>query len=144
MPITVKQTQHVCLPAGVYPAQVSNIEDADGQYGPQLKFTFDLLGEHQGKQLTGWTSKSFNVKSKLYEWTQGMLGGIAIDPEWDFSSDAVMGKKVLLTVLKKAGDNGSEFNRIDNVLPAPRPKAKAKAAPPPPDEDGPYDDEPPF
>ncbi len=79
MGITVKQTRIETLPEGVYEAIIAKIEAADGQFGPQLKFTFELT-EPEGKTLTGWCSQSFNVKSKLYAWTRAALGGATFRP----------------------------------------------------------------
>jgi len=42
MGITIKQMQLETLPEGVYQAAIAKIEAAEGQYGPQLKFTFEL------------------------------------------------------------------------------------------------------
>jgi hypothetical protein len=128
MGITIEQTKHVVLPVGEYPAIVADIEEVDGQFGPQLKFTFNLLGEHVGTLLTGWCSKSFNVKSKLYQWTQAMFGGKDIPEEWAFDSDTVLKRKVILAVIKRVGEDKSEYNKIDAVLPL---KKKAVAPPPP-------------
>jgi hypothetical protein len=146
MTICIKQTQHTVLAAGEYLAEVSAIEQVDGQFGPQLKISFALLGEHEGAKLTGWCSKSFNVKSKLYEWTLAIMGGKPIPPDWDFESDALMSRKVMLTVVKRAGTNGEEFNKIDSLAPAkatPKPKPVLVAAPmleadPWPEDDAPY------
>jgi hypothetical protein len=131
MTICIKQTQHAVLAAGEYLAEVASIEEVDGQFGPQLKISFTLLGEHEGAKLTGWCSKSFNTKSKLYEWTAAIFGK-PISPEWDFDSDALLSRKVLLTVVKRAGTNGEEFSKIYSLAPvrsAPKPKAVVAAAP---------------
>jgi hypothetical protein len=59
-----------------------------------------------------------------------MFGGEEIPPEWDFDSDSVIGRKVILCVIKRQGDNNTEYNKIDAVLPfKKKPVAPPKPAP---------------
>ncbi len=133
MSIKVEQTHNVCIPVGEYPAQITSIEETDGQYGPQLKFTFTISGgEYQSTTITGWASRTFSEKSKLYAWTKAAFGGVEIPPDYNFDSDAVLKRRVTLVIIKRASDDGAEFNKIDAVLPLkkptpPRPAAQAPA-----------------
>jgi len=116
----IEQTVYEVLPTGDYPASIGRIELEDGQYGQQLKFSFDLLvEEYADRTLLGWASAKFSTKSKLYGWTRAALGGQPIDPAYVLDTDDLIGKKVLLTVLVKQKDDGSgiEFNKIDSVRP---------------------------
>ena len=150
MGITIPQTQYEVLPVGEYPAIVADVEEVEGKFGPQLKFTFNLIGEHVGTLMTGWCSRSFNTKSKLYSWTQAIFGGADIPQEWAFDSDKILKRKVVLVLIKRKGENDSEFNKIDQLLPykgkealAKKPPAPVKkAAPPPAADDWLDDDEP--
>jgi hypothetical protein len=115
MGFQIKQTRTEILPGGEYPAEIATIEAADGQFGPQLKITFDLL-DRPGRSLMGWCSQKFSPKSKLYLWTKAAFGGHDIPPAWTFDSDRLIGKKVILSVVRRRDDDGDEYNRIDNVL----------------------------
>lgn len=121
MGITIKQTVYDPIPTGKYTARISKIEESAGQYGPQLKFVFDLQPGEDGKSrsLTGWASKNFSVRSKLYEWTLAALG--PFDHEYAFNSDDLIGKKVILVVTEKVGDQGV-FSVITSVLPYLKPQ----------------------
>ena len=118
MTIKIAQTFYEPVPTGRYVARISEIEEADGQYGPQLKFSFDLPPDEEGqpRSLIGWTSQRFSPKSKLYGWVKAAFGGGVIDRQYTFNSDELIGKKVFLTVVEKTGDNGI-FNKIEDVTP---------------------------
>lgn len=118
MTITLEQTFYEPIPTGKYPAKINQIEVADGQFGPQLRFTFELPpGENsESRTLIGWCSQKFSNKSKLYGWTKAAFGGESIDRSYTFSSDDLVGKKVNLTVVEKENDDGV-FNKIEGVTP---------------------------
>lgn len=116
----IEKTVYEVLDTGTYPATVKEITEAEGQFGPQLKWVFDL-GE--GRVLSGWTSQALSDKSKLGQWSRAILGEI---PE-DLDTEALVGRACRLSVVIKTKDDGSEFNRIDSVL-APR-VAKPKLQP---------------
>lgn len=67
--VTIEQEYYEPIPTGKYPAKIKTIEEADGQFGPQLKFTFDLPTNENDdpRTLLGWTSQKFSNKSKLYK-----------------------------------------------------------------------------
>ena len=135
MSITIEQTHYDPIPTGKYPAKIAEIEESDGQYGPQLKIRFELPPDEKGetKSLTGWTSRKFNSQSKLYAWTKAAFGGEPIDRSYIFNSDDLLGKKILITVVEKEGDKGV-FNKIDGL--SPFEEQFQESAPPPQDFDG--------
>lgn len=104
------------IETGEYPARVVSIEEADGQFGPQLKWKFELTGpDTSGKTLSAWCSQNFSIKSKLYAWTLAAFGGNPIPETYAFDSDDVIGRNVRLVVVVKAKADGSEFSKIDQV-----------------------------
>ena len=119
MTITIEQTHYEPIPTGKYPARITEIESSEGQFGPQLKFTFELPPNQNGdpRTILGWTSQKFSSKSKLYTWTKAALGGEQIDRSYIFNSDDLIGCKVLLTVVERESDDGEIFNKIDGVSP---------------------------
>ena len=131
MSITIEQHVFELLPVGEYPAKIADIKLEDGQFGQQVKFTFEIPnGEEEPRTMWGWSSAKFTPASKLYAWTQAALGGGPIDRGYNFNSDDLIGKKVTLIVVVKEGDKG-EFNRIDTIRPfrkpAPKPVVEAAA-----------------
>lgn len=134
MGIYVEQTVYEVLPTGEYPASINQIEEVEGQFGDQLKFEFAIQGgEHDGTTLLGWASKKFSNKSKLYKWTKAAFGA-DIPPNYDFDSDDLLDRKIVLTVVVNTKDDGSEFNRIETVRPG-RGNGKSdgdNVSPPPP------------
>jgi hypothetical protein len=118
MTITIEQTIYEPVPTGKYPAKIAEITEEEGQFGPQLKFQFELPPDEEGNErsLVGWTSRKFSKKSKLYKWTAAVLGGVQIAREYNFNSDDLMGRKVYLHVVEKTGDNGP-FNKIEDLEP---------------------------
>ncbi|OGO27116.1 MAG: hypothetical protein A2W33_07045 [Chloroflexi bacterium RBG_16_52_11] len=119
MTITVERTHYEAIEAGVYQAKIADVEDVpDGQFGPQLKFTFLVDGFEPEVKLLAWASKKFSDKSKLLKWTEAALGRLPADAAFD--SDLLIGKSVQLNVILKTTASG-EVNRVDDVLPLPRP-----------------------
>lgn len=122
MAIQIVQTSYEVIPTGKYAAKVAAIEAADGQFGPQLKFRFELAPDATGKtrNLTGFTSARFNPKTKLYKWTAAALRK-EIARDYTFNSDDLLGRYVFLTVLEKSGDKGM-YSSIEDVLPYVKPQ----------------------
>ncbi len=117
----IEKTVYTVLDTGVYPATVESIEETTGQFGPQLKVKFDLGNDNS---LSAWTSQALSDKSKLGQWTKAILGAI---PE-TLDTSTLIGKPCRLSVVLKAKDDGTEYNRIDAVL---APKAAAPKGPKP-------------
>lgn len=116
MSVRIAQTATVTHPLGEYEAEIGAINEVEGQFGPQLKFTF-MLDDPEGNvvSLPGWTSMIFSSRSKLYGWTQAALGGDKIPREYNFNSDDLIGKSVLLTLTVHQREDGSTYNKIFSV-----------------------------
>lgn len=118
MGIQVKQTRYVALPAGEYRARIGEVNQETGKYGPQLRVRFYLLdGEIAGQEVIGWAAATFSPRSKLYKWVQAAFGGRAIPEGYDLNTDHVLNKIVVLVLAVKTGEDGLEYNRIDDVKP---------------------------
>ena len=129
MSIKIQQTKYEPIPEGIYPGMIVGIEkDPNNQYGPQLKIRFmleDVPGYDNGKEMSTWCSAKFSPKSKLYRWTNSILGRIR--EGYDFDSDDVLNKKVLVSVGRKIGSDGQEYDRIEDVKPLRAPVKKSAA-----------------
>ncbi len=121
MGIVIEQENFETLPMGEYPARIVEIGESVGQYGRQLVFTFEVDGgEHDGRQLKGWTSATFSRKSKLYSWVRAAFGA-EIPSDYSLDTDHLIGRKVRLGVIVRLkAESGEEFNKIDGVLPVKR------------------------
>jgi len=124
------------MPVGSYLAKVAIVEPTTGQYGDQLKFSFDILkpDAQAGRQLTAWTSARLSPQSKLYKWLTALYGDVAAVPldenmEWD--SDDAVGRQVVVDVVVETRADGSEFNKVNALRPvrAQRPAATVPQAP---------------
>jgi hypothetical protein len=138
MSVKLKQEIYETLPMGQYSATITDIEETEGHYGPQLAFTFTVAGgEHDGALLKGWTSAKFSNKSKLYAWTKAAFGGADIPEDYTFDSDHLLSRKVTLgVIIRVKPEDGTEFNRVDSVMPfngtpVPAPAASGQPAFPP-------------
>jgi hypothetical protein len=121
MSIKINQTHYQVLPIGEYVAKITGIVEEDGQFGPQLKFTFDMLApDLEMRYVVGWCTAKFSKKSKLYAWTKAALGGNPIPPDWDFDSEDVLGKIVRLELVTDTKEDGETYNQIHAVKPAQR------------------------
>lgn len=143
---TFKVVQPETLAEDYYPAVVSEFELVEGQFGQQFKFTFNLLGEHEGKSLVAWCSapngNGLSTRSKLYKWARAVLGESwdatqGLDLEW------LKGKPVRLNVTVEEKADGTEYNKVAGLAPAkgnsngqtaaaPQASTKPTAPPPPP------------
>lgn len=163
-------TVHETIEMGAYDARVKSVEDVEGQFGPQVKFVFELVGgDYDGQTLWGWCSATYSTQSKLYDWTKAILfGGNAPPLGHILNTNDFVGRPVRIgvSVVKK---DDKEFNKISGVTaprqgngrPAARPQKPApdvvefddipgaarqhasKQPPPPPafEDDGAYSDE---
>jgi len=112
----IEQTKSLVVRPGEYPAEITEVEATTGQYGPQLKFVFTITGggEYSGETLLGWTSAKFNRASRLYQWARAAFGK-PIPADYNLNTDHLIGKTVLITVVRRTKDDGSEFGRIDSL-----------------------------
>ena len=138
MGIQIQAQKYECLPTGVYPAVVSEIEASDGKFGPQLRFRFEVLaGDYEGRRLTAWCSAVLSPKSKLNRWAVAILGPEAIPADGMLDTDDLLNQKCVIELVTEEGKDGGQFNKVREVKPwrAPRPAAPKPAPKPTPTED---------
>ncbi len=123
----IQQSVYETIPAGLYAGKVVAIEDATGDFGPQLKYRIEL---DSGTNLTTWSSQAFSPKSKLYGWTQAIVfNGAAIPKDYILDTDALLDKPVMVNVTTVDKD-GATFNRVKDLLPLPQAKPAQRATAP--------------
>ncbi|MCB0189187.1 MAG: hypothetical protein KDE31_33185 [Caldilineaceae bacterium] len=132
MGLQIQQTVFEVLEPGEYPARVVGVESAEGVYGPQLRWTFDL---GDGHKLTAWTSQTFSAKSKLGKWTAAAFSDWTIPRGYVLDTDDLLNRPLRLIVVVEAGRDGP-YNKVAEVLPprraqqAPATNGAATVAPP--------------
>jgi hypothetical protein len=130
MAVQLPQTKYEPIPEGVYPATIVDITlDDTSVYGSQLKFKFLLdafEGYENGKEMIAWAGAKFSPKSKLFQWTQAILGK-KIPEDYDFNSDDLLDKRILLVIGRNIKPDGREFDKVEGIKPLR--EAAAKPAP---------------
>lgn len=116
---------------GTYAAVVETILEEEGKYGPQLRFNFRIVDSDVA--LVAWAKAIYSSSSKLGKWTQAILGE---QPDM-FDSDDLIGKPCRIVVLVKQREDGTEYNKIDDVLPARKQKPRPQPLPEADDDDEP-------
>ena len=122
MSIKIQQSTYEAVEPGVYPGKITDIQEEDGAYGPQLKVYFLLdpfEGYEAGKQLYAWCSRKFSPKSKLYSWTQAILGRIPSD--YVFDSDDILNKPVMVVIDNRFSADGAQlYDYVESLKPLPK------------------------
>ena len=114
----IDTTEIVVLPTGEYVAEVEEIEEVEGNYGPQLKWTFRVLNSKDHKDCTvlGWTSTSPSTKGRLVNWVSACYGRRIRGGETIDTHDLI-GKRVSLVLTVEENGDGAEFNKIQSLKP---------------------------
>ena len=106
------------LPAGIYPAKVTNLEVKTTDAGTFRIWSFDVGGE----KVTASSSMMFGPKSKTYKWVSALIGRTPVPGE----KLEVIGLPCQLHLIV---DDDSGYNKVDTVLPPARAAQAAPAAP---------------
>jgi hypothetical protein len=125
MSFKIQKKTYTLIDEGVYQATIESMEKSAGNFGEQIKFTFDLGNDCK---LIGWTSTNYSEKSKLFGWAKSVVGD-TFDPKADFDADWLLGKRVLVQVSKRMGTDGNTYNKIESVLCLPKQAAPQQSIP---------------
>lgn len=104
------------LPAGVYPAVFSKIEEAQNDQGSYWLWTFTARNGDVDVEITATTSPRVTVKTKAAKWLAGLGASIGIGDAIDFD-DYLDTPCQIVVIINEAG-----YSRIDSVLPFPQAK----------------------
>lgn len=130
--LTMTYREYAALPTGEYPARIVSVEEVEGKFGPQLKWTMDLgqvedtEGNEEPRQLTVYTPVDITPKNKLGK----LVMATGLELGTDMTEGDFINRRVILSVTRKLSDDGQTyFNRVEEFA---RIKAKAngKAAKP--------------
>lgn len=134
--VKIPQKTYETVEPGLYRGTIQSIEEDEGKFGPQLKYTIFL--EDSDVTLTAWTSQAFSPKSKLYRWAMACFGGSAIPDGYVLDTDSLLNRPVMVNVITKDTETGT-FNRVVDLLPIPKTQkpTKTTAAKPAPANEAP-------
>lgn len=113
----LEYTEYEPVPEGTYEATFKNIEPGDeSQYGPTMRWTFSLNGDSPISEISAVKSQKFSNRSDNYKWARrlGHPEGASISNQ---SVLGLIGNPCMLMVTVEAGEDGTQFNRIENVMP---------------------------
>ena len=127
----IPKTEFVALDPGVYPATVRKVELTDGKFGPQLQLDFDIVGADpsQGGQQRAWMGTTMTEGNKTGKWVKAILGVNEVPEE--LNTDDLWGKPVRLSLTITTKTDGTEYNKVADVLKAAAPKTRAVVKPEP-------------
>lgn len=128
------------LPADDYACVVDRIEPVESEFGgeikPQFLWVFRVVrGEHENREIRGWSSRNSGRQSKLYLWYCSILGLPLTEKIERINLAELYGKQVVVSVDQYLNPAGLVRNKITQLR---APKNK-KTAPPPAPVD-PFDD----
>ncbi len=130
MTLKMRAQEHEPPEQGVYRAKLVDLQEDEGQFGPFVKWFFELLEEdYEGQTIRGQSSvpEAFTAATKMWQWTQGLLGR-AIQPGESINLEDLIGHECLLTIGHKETDRGI-FATVDAVNPVRRKKPKRQPEP---------------
>jgi hypothetical protein len=144
MTLRMRAQEHEPPEPGIYHARLVDVQEGEGQFGPFVKWFFELLEEGYGDQtIRGQSSipETFTSATKTWQWAQSIRGRI-IQPGEEIDLKGLIGNECMLTLGHKETDHG-----IFATVGAVNPVRRKKPTPPQPseieeiDEDDEDDDE---
>lgn len=132
--VRISDNSYDVVPADIYPAVVSKIEEKETMYGPGVKVFFTISdGDQAGKIVDGLASlpeNGLSPKSKLRMWLEAIVGKSLAGYQGDIDLNKMIGKPCRINVINVPGKDGTgEFARIKDVLPLRKPAPKPEVAP---------------
>lgn len=135
--VQFSMSENVLYPEGKHLFQVVDYTPSTGNFGPQLKWTLELLDFVREDDRPPWifyyTGMAISQKTKLGKLLLACRIPLPRDADEAESVDpnALIGKQLFGTIIHKMGGDGMIYSNIadDSLLPAP--KAPTKAAPAP-------------
>lgn len=119
---------------GEYKAKLSELEEElEGKFGPQVRFTFEILDDedYKGQTVRGWCSLKLDDEgdftfwegTKLWDWVAALRSGNTVATNEDFELDDLVGSTCRIMIVTKKKMDGTPTDKIDNVLPPKKGKA---------------------
>ena len=106
---------------GTFDAEVTGIQDMDGQHGPMVRIEFKLSTDEEGdeRHVAGVASKKLSENTKLGRWVVSILGHMpAVGKE--ITVEDLLHKHCRVVVKHKTNTEGKVFANVVDVLAANR------------------------
>ena len=113
---TVEEAAAV-IAEGEYDAEVTAIQDMEGQHGPmvRIEFTLSTDDESDERRVTGLASKKLSENTKLGRWAAAIFGHMpAVGKE--ITIDDLLHKPCRIVVGHKTSSDGKIFANVVGVL----------------------------
>jgi hypothetical protein len=149
----------IAPPAGTYVVSLKAMDDADGNFGPQWKWIFEIeqvihsnddeAEEFVGAELHGYSSTGLGPRHKARQWIEALMNQKLDEGDPVHESDLI-GRKATATVIEYRREDGTDGTKIateGGIQPYKKRKKGSKPKPPPEpeyDDDEDEDDDPPF
>ena len=119
----LQYTEYEPIPTGNYRAVCREAEFVEGQFGEQVQFQFELTDPgYEDRRLKAWASATFSSQSKLFKWARNVLGeGVTAA---GFAPADLLDKRVQLVITEQYRDDGTAYNKIEDVRAVPTRKAE--------------------
>jgi hypothetical protein len=103
------------LSNGVYQAQLSDLKAIDGQFGPRLVWTVELLKDGFEYKATGFTDVSFYQGSREHAWASAILG-VDLQPGSEITESELIGAPVVVRLSAKPARDGKTYYGIEDLV----------------------------
>ncbi|MFA6244134.1 MAG: hypothetical protein WC655_24540 [Candidatus Hydrogenedentales bacterium] len=102
---------------GTFDAEVTGVQDMDGQHGPmvRIEFTLSTDDEWDERRVTGLASKKLSENTKLGRWVAAILGHVPEVGE-EVSAQDLVAKGCRVVVKHKTNADGKVFANVVQVL----------------------------
>jgi hypothetical protein len=103
---------------GTFDAEVTGIQDMEGQHGPMVRIEFKLAtdDEWDERRITGLASKKLSENTKLGRWTAAILNR-PLQVGEQITIDHILHKHCRVIVKHKTNTDGKTFANVAEVLP---------------------------
>lgn len=129
-----EQPEFTPMEPGEYKAFVKELqEELEGQYGPQVRFEFEIIDDedYAGDTIRGWASLkidddgdyTFWEGTKLWEWVTALRGGEVVGVSEEFELEDLVGEPCRIMVVAATKQDGTPKDKINAVLPPKKGKA---------------------
>jgi hypothetical protein len=102
---------------GTFDAEVTGVQDMDGQHGPmvRIEFTLSTDDEWDERRVTGLASKRLSENTKLGRWVAAILGHMPEVGE-EITVDDLLNRKCRIVVKHKTNPDGKTFANVAEVI----------------------------
>jgi hypothetical protein len=102
---------------GEFEAEVTGVQDMDGQHGPMVRIEFTLAtdDEWDGRRVSGLASKKLSENTKLGRWVAAILGQMPAVGE-AIKIEDLLHKHCRVEIKHKTNQEGKVFANVTDVL----------------------------